>query len=50
MEKLESDAAKKAYSEAQERNNELVKKVENAESHIHQLQDTIRRCYILFND
>ncbi|XP_074565345.1 myosin-17-like isoform X2 [Curcuma longa] len=43
MEKLESDAAKKAYSEAQEKNDELIKKVENAERHAHQLQDTIRR-------
>ncbi|XP_042444067.1 myosin-17-like [Zingiber officinale] len=41
--KLESDAAKKAYSEAQERNDELIKKVENAERHVHKLQDTIRR-------
>ncbi|XP_042387106.1 myosin-17-like isoform X2 [Zingiber officinale] len=42
-EKLESSAAKKAYSEAQEKNNELIKKVENAETNVNQLQDSIRR-------
>ncbi|KAG6532671.1 hypothetical protein ZIOFF_006521 [Zingiber officinale] len=41
--KLESDTAKKAYSEAQERNDELIKKVENAERQVHKFQDTIRR-------
>ncbi|XP_042392477.1 myosin-17-like isoform X1 [Zingiber officinale] len=42
-EKLESGAAKKAYREAQEKNNELIKKVENAETNVNQLQDSIRR-------
>ncbi|CAL9092438.1 unnamed protein product [Musa textilis] len=42
-EKKATDAANKAYAEAQERNNKLVKKVEDSETKIDQLQDSIQR-------
>ncbi|KAJ8506026.1 hypothetical protein OPV22_006912 [Ensete ventricosum] len=42
-EKKATDAANKAYAEAQETNNKLVKKVEDSDTKINQLQDSIQR-------
>lgn len=43
LERQASDAGKKAYAEAQERNNELAKKGEDAETKVDQLQETVQR-------
>ena len=45
-ERQATDAAKKAYFEAQEKNNELAKKFEDAEAKADQLQETVQRFYI----
>ncbi|THU70584.1 hypothetical protein C4D60_Mb08t26540 [Musa balbisiana] len=42
-EKQATDAANKSLAEAQERNNELLKKVEDSEARAAQLQDTVQR-------
>ncbi|XP_010937148.1 myosin-17 isoform X2 [Elaeis guineensis] len=42
-ERQATDAAKKAYFEAQEKNNELAKKFEDAEAKADQLQETVQR-------
>lgn len=45
-EKQATDAANKSLAEAQERNNELLKKVEDSEARAAQLQDTVQRFLI----
>jgi len=46
-ERQSTDEAKKAYAEAQDRNSELIKKLEDAESKVEQLQDSVQRFFFL---
>lgn len=44
VEKRAVEKAKQAYNEIQGKNNELVKKLEDAEQKVDQLQDSMQRC------
>jgi len=44
-ERQSTDEAEKAYAEAQGRNSELMKKLEDAESKVDQLQDSVQRFF-----
>ena len=46
-EKQENDAIRKSLVEAQERNDELFKKVRDSEYKAHQLQDTVQKLVFL---
>jgi hypothetical protein len=48
-EQEENNAAKKAHADAQERNEELNRKVEDADEMSTQLNDTVKRFAIVFN-
>ena len=45
IERQSTDEAKKTYAEAQDRNRELMKKLEDAESKVDQLQDSVQRFF-----